>query len=122
MQLKPIVDNLLKERGRSLSWLAVQIGKTFDGFRLSLIKESIKYTDLKKMAEILEVSPSVFFQESTPDNYPDLPESKSLTESVPEYRTVASELNVYKQLTETLKGQLKDKEKIIELLNSRSQD
>ena len=61
MKLKDIVDNLLKERERSLSWLAQQVGKTFDGFRLSLIKESVKYTDLKKIAEVLEVSPNVLF-------------------------------------------------------------
>ena len=59
--LKRIVDDLLKERERTLSWLARQMDKTFDGLKLSLIKGSIKYTDLLRMAEVLGVDVCWFF-------------------------------------------------------------
>ncbi|MES2458052.1 MAG: hypothetical protein V4594_21015 [Bacteroidota bacterium] len=59
--LKRIVDDLLKERERPLSWLARQMDKTFDGLKLSLIKGSIKYTDLVRMAEVLGVDVCWFF-------------------------------------------------------------
>lgn len=120
MQLKEIVDNLLKERNRSLSWLASQIGKTFDGLRLSLIKESVKYSDLKKMAEALGVSPGVFFEPSY-ENYEDyVKSSMTMQEDVFVYKTTKTELDACRELAERLKDQIKDKERIIELLNNNA--
>jgi len=34
MSLKEIIDQILKDKHRSLSWLAAEMGKTFDGLRL----------------------------------------------------------------------------------------
>ena len=59
--LKQIVDDLLKKKQRSLSWLAEQMNKTFDGLKLSVTKGSIKYNDLLLMAEVLDVEVSTFF-------------------------------------------------------------
>jgi len=112
MELKDIVDKALKEQNRSLSWLAAEMDKTFDGLKLSLIKGSIKYTDLKKMADILKVSAAYFFREdSILDNM--------LAEEKAEYFSLKSELNSCKELTAALKSQLADKEKIIALLSEK---
>lgn len=119
MQLKEIVDDLLKQRNRSLSWLAQQIGKTFDGLKLSLLKESVKYSDVKRIAEVLNVSPGSLFPEHDEqlqeDNYTD--KGNILEEENFQYGSLRKELVACKELTGTLKDQLKDKEKIIELLN-----
>lgn len=122
MRLKDIVDELLKERERSLSWLAQQVGKTFDGFRLSLIKESIKYTDLKKMAATLDVPPSVFFItdiKKYKNMKADLKIEENDLESYPKLPSFNVEVEMYKELTESLKNQLKDKDKIIQLLSKK---
>jgi len=116
MQLKEIVDDLLKKQNRSLSWLALQIGKTFDGLKLSLIKESVKYSDVRKIAEVLNVSPGVLFHYSL-EEYQFTEQKNVLEEDVVQYGGLKKELEACKELTETLKDQLKDKEKIIELLN-----
>jgi len=108
--LKEIVDALLKKHNRSLSWLAMEMGKTFDGLKLSLIKESIKYADLKRMAEVLEVSPGVFFDS-------DASQISIAEEGEPSYG-LQSELRSCRELSETLKSQLKDKEYIIQLLTA----
>ena len=46
MYLKETVARLLKNKNRSLSWLALEMGKSFDGLKLSLVKGSIKYLDI----------------------------------------------------------------------------
>ncbi|MBC8053590.1 MAG: hypothetical protein H7Y13_11055 [Sphingobacteriaceae bacterium] len=110
MALKTIVDRRLKEQDRSLSWLAGQIDKTFDGLKLSLLKESLKYSDIKKMAEVLKVPPAYFFEEeNTIENM--------VEEEKFEYSSLKTELSSCKELAGTLKSQLADKEKIIELLS-----
>ena len=117
MELKEIIDNLLKEKNRSLSWLAAQVGKTFDGFRLSLIKESVKYTDLKKISEVLEVTPNVLFGVLVP--YEKIDQDLSMKENKNVTYSLTAELEMHKQLTESLKNQLKDKERIIDLLSQK---
>lgn len=117
MSLKIMVDGLLKERNRPMSWLAEEMSKTFDGLKLSLIKGSIKYNDLIEMAKILEVSPSVFFQ-ITPSTY----NAKSatphvLSESKENYSDVKANLKNCREMLATLKEQIKDKEMIISLLS-----
>jgi hypothetical protein len=110
MSLKAIIDGILKEKHRPLSWLALTMGKTFDGLRLGLINESIKYKDLLLMAKILEISPSKFFKESIED----LSASHSMVaESAVEY---GDNLKSCRELAATLKDQIKDKERIIALL------
>ncbi len=112
MKLKDLVDKILKDRNRSLSWLAAEMNKTFDGLKLSLVKGSIKYTDLKKMAEVLNVSASAFFQE-------DEQFENMLAEEKVEYLSTKNQLTSCKELASTLKSQLIDKEKIIALLSEK---
>ena len=116
MFLKQVVDEILKEKTRPLSWLAEEMGKTFDGLKLSLIKGSIKYNDIITMAKVLEVAPSIFFQ-STTLAYDKKNNKSNLTESKSEYNDLKSELKNCKEMVATLKDQLKDKERIISLLS-----
>ncbi len=62
MSLKSTVDKILDSQQRSLSWLADEMDKTFTGFKMSLVNESIKYSDLKKMVQILNVPISILFE------------------------------------------------------------
>ncbi len=110
---------MLKERNRSLSWLAMEMGKTFDGLKLSLTRGSIKYTDLKRMANILDIPVSELFEESS-DNEAGILKS-TLGEEEAQYISMKNELSSCKELINTLKSQLKDKEKIIELLGKAKQ-
>ena len=112
MKLKNIVDGILKNQSRSLSWLAIEMDKTFDGLKLSLVKESIKYTDLNKMAAILKVSPALFFDDEETA-------ISIVAEDFVEYTSLKSELSSCRELATTLKSQLKDKEKIIELISTK---
>lgn len=111
--LKKIVDDILRKQNRSLSWLASEMGKTFDGLKLSLVKESIKYVDLRRMAEILEVSPAIFFDDVSS-------QTNVVEEEEQHYSGLKIELRSCRELAETLKSQLKDKEHIIRLLLKES--
>lgn len=116
MPLKDIVDQILKEKVRPLSWLAEGMGKTFDGLKLSLVNGSIKYKDILAMSEILEVSPAVFFKT---DYKRPLVNEDNLSEPKPEYGDLKSSLKACKELTATLKDQIKDKDRIIALLDKQ---
>lgn len=114
MSLKTTVDKILREKNRSLSWLAHSIGKTFDGLRLGLLNESVKYKDIVAMSNILEVSPAFFFEtESKNSEFDD----NMVAESKTEYGELKSNLKTCKDLINTLKDQVKDKERIISLLH-----
>lgn len=113
MSLKKTVDKILREKNRSLSWLAHSIGKTFDGLRLGLLNESVKYKDIVAMARILEVSPAFFFETGVKD--PNA-EENLLAEPKSEYGELKANLKTCKDLIATLKDQVKDKERIISLL------
>ena len=115
MYLKEVVNKMLKDRNRSLSWLAMEMGKTFDGLKLGLTRGSIKYTDLKRMADILDIPVSSFFEEPL-DNEGGT-QKNVLFEEEGQYLSIKNELTSCKELIRTLKSQLKDKEKIIELLS-----
>lgn len=115
MSLKENIDQILSDKHRSLSWLALHMGKTFDGLRLGLINESIKYKDILTMAEVLHVSPCVFFKSA--DNNFSTEQNNILAESITEYGT---SLKSCKELNAALKDQLKDKERIIVLLNKQN--
>ena len=113
MYLKNIVDEILKERARSLSWLALQMGKTFDGLKLSLIKESLKYKDIAEMAKILEVSPITFFQNEIPAPINGKEKAAPIRVDNDEKGNIKS----YRELIAALRVQLKDNEKIIALIS-----
>jgi len=113
MQLRTIVERILRERNHNLSWLALQMGKTFDGLRLGLIKGSVKYNDLILMAEKLGVTPGELFPMTEAEEIGKM----SLAEQQIQYRSMQSELQSCKEMASVLKEQLKDKELIIELLN-----
>jgi hypothetical protein len=112
MLLKDIVDGLLKAENRPLSWLAGEMNMTFDGLKLSLLKGSLKYNDLKRMAVILKVQPEQFFRAAD-----DQPGKFTMGEELVTYTSLRNELASCKELVDALKSQLKDKEKIIGLLS-----
>ncbi|WP_316841008.1 hypothetical protein [Pedobacter gandavensis] len=115
MNLKSTVDAILKKKNRTFSWLAAQMDRTFDGLKLSLTTGSIKHRDMELMAKILEVSPLAFFSEP-------LSPLTALTVKSPgtllaaEYNELRLALKSCKELNAALKGQIKDKDKIIALL------
>ena len=116
MALKRIVDELLKEKGRSMTWLAQEMDKTFDGLKLSLTRGSIKYNDIIALSKVLEVPPAIFFQS------PVIPYATKITESLvadqkAEYADLKSNLKNCKEMLTALKDQIKDKDKIISLLS-----
>jgi lambda repressor-like predicted transcriptional regulator len=111
MSLKSIVEEILKEQGRPLTWLAEKVGKTADGLRLGLMNKSVKYKDLLLMAEALNVSPCNFFKA---DETLVSTKKSTLAELSVEY---GDSLKNCKELNAALKDQLKDKERIISLLN-----
>jgi len=117
MSLKAIIDGIIRDKHRSLSWLAASMGKTFDGLRLGLINESIKYKDILLMAEILEVSPCCFFNTEGLDADPNM-----VSEPAVEYGDLKSTLKSCKEMVATLKDQINDKERIITLLSKEQPD
>ena len=114
MLLKSVVDDLLKEKNRPMSWLAEEMGKTFDGLKLSLIRGSIKYNDLISMSNILEVSPSLFFPGDSLSGK--TKNNNFLGEPGVKYSSAKNDLKNCREMLDALKDQLKDKEKIISLL------
>lgn len=120
MHLKETVDKLLKKHNRSLSWLAGEMGKSFDGLKLSLVKGSIKYKDLLVLSNKLEVHPGEFF-ESEHTGYSPEEWRSVLQEGETQYANVHKELISCKELNEALRNLVKDKERIIELLERGEQ-
>ncbi len=118
MYLKETVDRLLKNKNRSLSWLATEMGKSFDGLKLSLVKGSIKYVDMMLMAEKLGVHPGEFF-ENERQGYANEEWRNALEDGEVQYKNVQKELSACQELTEALRGQLTDKERIIALLHQK---
>ncbi|EDM36310.1 hypothetical protein PBAL39_11417 [Pedobacter sp. BAL39] len=116
MLLKSLVDKLLKEKKKPMKWLAEAMGKTFDGLKKSLLNHSIKYSDIVLMAEILEVSPAIFFaSEIRPQKDPLLVTDDKETHE--NYLSLNRSLDDCKELNRQLKDQLKDKELIISLIS-----
>ena len=125
MPLKSVVDEILKEKNRPMSWLADEMGKTFDGLKLSLVRGSIKYNDLIVMARVLEVSTDVFFPEEV-NPYSSRKNPNFLSEPKEEYQSSKNDLKNCKEMMATLRDQIgtlrdqiKDKEKIISLLSKQ---
>ncbi len=130
MSLKEIVDAILKEKKLTKGWLADKVKMKPDGFRLALAKHSIKFNELSRMAEALEVSPSIFFP-VTLKSYDD----KNLNNYVlaadenahyiddfnkNEISTIKFQNKKLKEEVLILKEQLHDKSKIIKLLEEKS--
>ena len=121
MTLKIIVDDLLKNKNRSLTWLASKMSKTFDGLKLSLVKETLKYKDLLLMAKILDVHPSIFFKQDMINAYNNKEQSYSiLAEEESKYNDLKGNLKNCRDMVSALKDQLKDKERIISLLSKEN--
>jgi hypothetical protein len=120
MSLKNIVDGILKEKSRPMSWLADEMNKTFDGLKLSLIKGSIKYNDIIEMAKTLEVSPAIFFPSASNIYASQNNTDSTLNESKENYGDLKGSLKNCKEMLAALKDQLKDKEMIISLLNKEN--
>ena len=116
MLLKSVVDGILKEKSRPMRWLAGEMGKTFDGLKLSLVNGSIKYNDILIMAKILDVPASVFFPEREKSSL-EQKEPNFLGDLKPEDKSIRNELKNCREMLSTLKDQLKDKDKIISLLS-----
>jgi lambda repressor-like predicted transcriptional regulator len=116
MYLKTIVAEILKKNNRSLSWLSVEMNKTFDGLKLSLLKGSMKYNDLLLMARILDVPPTIFFEETNPSHITEK-EALKVADTSPQLAHQDMELKNCREMIVTLKEQLKDKDKIIFLLS-----
>ena len=117
MTLKNRVDDLLKDKNRPLSWLAAEMGKTFDGLKLSLVKETIKYKDLLSMARILNVATGHFFETNTDASYLKDNPQMLISEEEVKYGDLKNNLKGCKEMVTALKDQLKDKERIISLLS-----
>lgn len=116
MNLKSTVDGILKKHNRRFVWLAAEMNRTFDGLKLSLTTGSIKYRDIKRMAQLLEVSPETFFSEATAALAD--PAGKSIRNNItPEYSELKQALKSCKELNAALRDQIKDKDKIIALLS-----
>lgn len=90
--------------------------RTFDGLKLSLLTGSIKYRDIEKMAEILEVSPQRFFSDLTAP-LTDPTEKVTRSNITTEYSELKQALKSCKELNAALRDQIKDKDQIITLLN-----
>ncbi|WP_316750381.1 hypothetical protein [Pedobacter gandavensis] len=116
MKLKSVADGILKQKKRPFGWLAEKMGRTFDGLKLSLTSQSIKYRDLTLLAEILEVSPMVFFNDTQAPLSE--PTEKSIGGSInTEHQELKQALKSCKELNAALRDQLKDKDQIIALLS-----
>lgn len=110
MSLKDLVSEILIEKERSLNWLAENIGRTGDGLRVGLNRESVKYKDLVAMAEKLQISPSRFFKPTAQDLNP---QQNVVSETTVEY----GRLKGCEELVTALRNQINDKERIITLLS-----
>ncbi|WP_288881356.1 hypothetical protein [Pedobacter panaciterrae] len=116
MVLKRIVDELLKEKSRSMTWLAEKMDKTFDGLKLSLTRGSIKYNDIITLSKVLDVPPATFFQ-TTVIPYSNKSVESLVSDQKAEYTDLKSNLKNCKEMLAALKDQIKDKDKIISLLS-----
>jgi hypothetical protein len=119
MGLKQSVDRILADQQRSLSWLADEMGFTFTGLKGSLVSESIKYSDLKKLIKVLNVPISILFEGDTVQiqkggRYNTQASNSTINEPEVGYKKIEME-GLRKQVA-ILESSLKDKDEIIELL------
>lgn len=118
MSLKHAIDTILADQNRTFSWLAKQMGKTFDGLKLSLIRESIKYKDIIRLAAILEVTVKELFVNSE-NNQNQEKVGYPIKDLKSENNELKNSLKNCSDMTTALKQQVKDKQTIIDLMNKR---
>ncbi|RFZ84794.1 hypothetical protein DYU05_04080 [Mucilaginibacter terrenus] len=111
MILKDAVDRVLSDQKRSLSWLANEMNRTVDGLRLALVNGSIKYNDLVRLVEVLDVPVAILFPKRLNE---ETSNGTSFSETAIAYKL---QMEVLKENIDILKNTIKDKEKIIELLS-----
>jgi hypothetical protein len=119
MSLYDKVLFLLKEQNRTMVWLATQMDMTDDGLKSGLVKESLKFRDLMKLCGILGIN-LTFFEEDGPilSREPNPPGSYS-TVSAAKMNEYKVKLTSCEKLVESLKENLKDKEKLIAYLEEK---
>ena len=63
--MKLRVLEILKEKGKSKSWLYIQLGLSYQNFNKLVNNETggIKFENLKALCEILECTPNDLFEE-----------------------------------------------------------
>jgi len=106
-----------KALGITLSDLAKHIDMTEAGFYKMLSTDSIKVKTLRKLSEVLKQPIPFFFEDhSSGADYPLSQPSVQLTEPPAAYHNERENL---KDQISILKSQLKDKEKIIQLLSKQ---
>lgn len=104
-----------KTLGITLSDLAKHIEMTEAGFYKMLSTDSIKVKTLKKVSEVLKQPVAYFFDDhSSASSYETASSSFNLAEPPAQY---GSEKEGLKKQISLLESQLKDKEKIIQLLS-----
>ena len=91
-----LIFSLINKRSVKVNAIAKFSGMTPDGFTRSLKNKKLTVATLEKIAEFLEVHPSIFFLESGP--------------------AVNQEIEILRLKLEAKNRELKDKEEIIQLL------
>ncbi len=106
-----------KALGITLSDLARHIEMTEAGFYKMLSTDSIKVKTLKKLSDVLKQPIPYFFEDHQASGYQANSLPAQLAEPAPAY--VSEKENLKEQIS-ILKSQLKDKEKIIQLLSRQN--
>ncbi|MBD1364411.1 hypothetical protein IDJ77_11380 [Mucilaginibacter sp. ZT4R22] len=112
MSLKQAVEVILAEQKRNLTWLASEMDKTYTGFKLSLENETIKYSDINKMLDILESPVELIFEENVRRYSNKGSESNIVREPEIVYHSLRDQIEI-------LKSTVKDKDRIIELMSKK---
>jgi hypothetical protein len=118
-KVKDIVAELLKKEKRSASWLSEKMGMTPDGLRLSLVNETIKYSNVVRLCGILGVRASLLFGEeerltSELVKHDEIGFSAEASRAREGLGTIPR--NDERTIIKLLKEQIKDKQLIIDLL------
>lgn len=122
MTLKERVEIELKKQKRSLSWLALKIEMTVDGLRGSLVTESIKYSNIVRVCEAMGIKAGVLFGEeenltSESVKHGEVAASAAPSRNDTETSSAQAGFKDSEEMIRMLKEQIRDKERIIELLS-----
>ncbi|WP_345948340.1 MULTISPECIES: helix-turn-helix domain-containing protein [unclassified Mucilaginibacter] len=110
-----------KAMGMTLAELSKQIEMTEAGFYKMLATDSIKVKTLKKISEVLQIPLPAFLNNQLAEagnSYQMAGDNLQLAEPSVSY---SNEGDILKKQIKQLKSQLKDKEKIIELLTKKTE-
>lgn len=100
MNIKELIESELIEQKRTLTWLSNEMGMSYAGLKLSLSKETLKVSDLKRICKILNVDICNMICDTVGIQAGDVGSIK--------------ELNNLIELNKSLKAQLKGREELIE--------